>query len=677
MARQKGSANVAASLEILAEAPLDARTVVVNKSDLTAQGSFPYAYVGMIVSVKSEGKLYMLTAMDTTSSSNWKEIGAGGGGGGSIDVDDAMSLTSENPVQNKVITQALNDKQATILSSIMTIGGSPKATVEDALNGLNDEKQDNLTFDSTPNASSTNPVTSGGIYNALAGKQNVLLASVMTIGGTTVDTIEGAIHELNDEKVNKTEVGTANGVAELDALGKVPASQLPSFVDDVIEGYYKTDSDEFYEDDQYTTLIPAESGKIYVDLTTNATYRWGGSVYVRVPDGVTLGETSTTAYRGDRGKVAYDFSQTPYDLTPAMNGTASAGNSDAWARGDHIHPSDTTKQDIMQFVTLPSPTEAIVGKIYQYIGATSAEYTNGYFYECKETSTGVYEWQPKAVQPGGGGSGTLGQAITASVDVGGIDKGTVFPYGTNYDEMWLNLIDPSVKPTIINPSVTVPEIDFENFHPIAEAIPSQTVHVVYDPGAIMLGDTKQADRAGAATEYRIEIEYFEFGKSMSTTVFDQINATGTFTIPTLAGKGNYWWFVTVYTEPGVQPKDSRGNDYGKPYTSTSITIDPKLRFINPYYYGVSDAATISSVSGLTQDVTAKENKEYAFTTNNQYMVIAYTSGHGNLTSIRDTNGFETISGWNKSTITVNGQSYYAYVSKTPTTDTNAKFIFEY
>jgi len=96
-----------------------------------------------------------------------------------------------------------------------------------------------------------------------------------------------------------TAKGTANGVAELDANGHVPSAQLPSYVDDVVE--YPTAAD-----------FPAtgEPGKIYVDLAANLTYRWSGSAYVEISPSLALGETSSTAYRGDRGKIAYDHSQT-------------------------------------------------------------------------------------------------------------------------------------------------------------------------------------------------------------------------------------------------------------------------------------------------------------------------------------------------------------------------------
>lgn len=87
--------------------------------------------------------------------------------------------------------------------------------------------------------------------------------------------------------------GVAGGVATLDSTGKVPSSQLPSYVDDVLE--YSSKS-------QFPTT--GESGKIYIATDTNLTYRWSGSTYVEISQSLALGETSSTAYPGDKGKTA-------------------------------------------------------------------------------------------------------------------------------------------------------------------------------------------------------------------------------------------------------------------------------------------------------------------------------------------------------------------------------------
>ena len=98
--------------------------------------------------------------------------------------------------------------------------------------------------------------------------------------------------------IDESRIGAANGVASLDASGRIPASQIPGGFDNIEEYDSKTD---------FPTT--GEEGKIYVAKDTNLTYRWTGSQYVEISPSLALGETATTAYRGDRGKVAYDHSQ--------------------------------------------------------------------------------------------------------------------------------------------------------------------------------------------------------------------------------------------------------------------------------------------------------------------------------------------------------------------------------
>lgn len=90
----------------------------------------------------------------------------------------------------------------------------------------------------------------------------------------------GAIIEEVAEEIGDLQ-GDLDKKADL-VSGKVPASQLPSYVDDIVEGYLHEGA--FYEDAEYQTEIEGEAGKIYVDLATNLTYRYSGSVYVQVND---------------------------------------------------------------------------------------------------------------------------------------------------------------------------------------------------------------------------------------------------------------------------------------------------------------------------------------------------------------------------------------------------------
>lgn len=132
----------------------------------------------------------------------------------------------------------------------------------------------------------------------------------------------------NDAQVKRSEMGKANGVATLDNAGKVPAAQLPSYVDDVIEGYYS--GGKFYtskdSSGNYSGVITGETGKIYVNLNDSKTYRWSGTAYAVISETLALGETSSTAYPGNKGAAnASDIAKIK-DGTTVVPKAASAAN---------------------------------------------------------------------------------------------------------------------------------------------------------------------------------------------------------------------------------------------------------------------------------------------------------------------------------------------------------------
>lgn len=141
----------------------------------------------------------------------------------------------------------------------------------------------------TPASIGAIPVTEKGVSDGVAtlGSDGILTESQRpTYTADDVGAIQASLK------------GALNGVAELDGTGRVPSSQLPSYVDDVLEFSSQTGFPPTGED-----------GKIYVAEDTNRQYRWSGSQYVEISASLALGETESTAYRGDRGKTAYDHSQ--------------------------------------------------------------------------------------------------------------------------------------------------------------------------------------------------------------------------------------------------------------------------------------------------------------------------------------------------------------------------------
>lgn len=193
--------------------------------------------------------------------------------------------------------------------------------------------------DSAMSSTSTNPVQNKVVNTAIANVKSL-------VGDTAVSTqISNAI---------TAQKGVASGIATLDSTGKVPSSQLPSYVDDVIEGYYS--SSKFYNtkgsDGTYSGEIVGETGKIYVDLNTNKTYRWSGSAYAVISETLALGTTSSTAFRGDYGNTAYNhatakgsaFSAGLYKITTNAQGhvTAATAVKKADITGLGIPAQDTT-----------------------------------------------------------------------------------------------------------------------------------------------------------------------------------------------------------------------------------------------------------------------------------------------------------------------------------------------
>jgi hypothetical protein len=147
-------------------------------------------------------------------------------------------------------------------------------------------------------------------------------------GGDHVTINADDLYILGNKRVlTGADVGVATGVASLDSSGRVPSSQLPSYVDDTIEGTLS--SDTVFKNASGTT-ITGETGKIYVDTTTNKTYRWSGSKYVEISASLALGDTSSTAFAGDKGKTAYEHSQktsgNPHKVTKSDVGLSNVAN---------------------------------------------------------------------------------------------------------------------------------------------------------------------------------------------------------------------------------------------------------------------------------------------------------------------------------------------------------------
>lgn len=271
----------------------------------------------------------------------------------------SFSVTDSNTVYGNATSSA-----AGLMSA------ADKAKLDGVAAGSN-----HVTVDATLSADSTNPVQNKVIKTALDGKSNT---------GHTHDDRYYTETEMNTKlaaKANSSHTHTKSQITDFptsmpasdvyswakqsskpsytigEVSGNLPASRisgtissanLPSYVDDVLEGYLS--SGKFYKtkgsDGSYSGEITAEAGKIYVDLSNNKTYRWSGSAYVVISETIALGTTHSTAGYGDESRAAYNHSTktgNPHGTTKADLGLSSVENkSSATIRGELTKANVTT-----------------------------------------------------------------------------------------------------------------------------------------------------------------------------------------------------------------------------------------------------------------------------------------------------------------------------------------------
>lgn len=180
----------------------------------------------------------------------------------------------------------------------------------------------------------------GEVYQLQPGADYTKQSSWILIGDTSE--LNSKVQQFINSK------GAPNGLASLNESGIIPSAQLPSYVDDVIEV------------DTFSNLPgTGESGKIYIVQDTNLTYRWSGTDYVEISKSLALGETSSTAYAGDKGKATTDKVNRMSDkVTVGPNNTEpSADNVKLW----YITHKTSTGKDSQDSHTISAATTTQAG----------------------------------------------------------------------------------------------------------------------------------------------------------------------------------------------------------------------------------------------------------------------------------------------------------------------------
>lgn len=307
---------------------------ILNISGITTYGNSPSAQYGRIRFI------FKQTAITTTYSAASISIIMGFGGVGWV--------TPSNMAKTGHLYAYDNAQNATFPAQVTATQFNGTATNASKVNNhtVNSDVPANAKFTDTiyeskaaaQNGTDISLVTTGEKYNWNSKTSNTGTVTKVTAGtglsiGSTAGgnfTTSGTINHTNAVTAQTTQAlypikidaqghisayGSAvtplTASSTLDATklsGTVPTACLPSYVDDVL---------------QYTAKanFPAtgQTGKIYVDKTTNLTWRWGGSAYVEISPSLALGTTSSTAYRGDYGNTAYTHATDANRLTTATS----------------------------------------------------------------------------------------------------------------------------------------------------------------------------------------------------------------------------------------------------------------------------------------------------------------------------------------------------------------------
>ena len=296
---------------------------------LTTDSKYGVVKVGGNISVSngtiSLTKTNVIAALGYTPATQNEVSGGDGGSSGLMTAEDKAKLDAIEAEANKYV---LPEASSTLggVKTTSTVYNTTGLTPTPIINGIPYYK------DSKTSLSDLGITATADELNKLDGV-NATTAEINKLAGLTASTTElnyakgvtSAIQTQLNNKVPNTRkvngkqlkadinltaadvgavataaVGQANGVAGLDSDGRVPASQLPSYVDDVLEYTSKSDF----------PTADVETGKIYVAKDTNLTYRWSGTDYIEISPSLALGTTASTAYRGDYGDAAYQHAIT-------------------------------------------------------------------------------------------------------------------------------------------------------------------------------------------------------------------------------------------------------------------------------------------------------------------------------------------------------------------------------
>ena len=465
----------------------------------------------------------------------------------------------------------------------------------------------------------------------------------VTLGKWREDVDSGSVAE----RVEDIEEVIPNDATDQNQL--VTASDISDFitntVNDLVNYYKKT---EVYNQTEIDTIVANIKNSRFEVVQTLPTENIKTNVIYLVPrtdpetdnvkdEYINLDGTST----GWEKIGSTDIDLSDYVTTTDLN----------TALADYTTTTDLTtllaaKQDTIQFSTMPTASADNLGKVVQYVGATTSTYTKGHFYECVSDgeATPTYSWVEEKTQTGGG---ELTENVVSNTNVGAISSGTTLGVGTDLTQFVKKLLISELAPTTAFSITKNGNVQYgESYNEVLTVTVSNmgTAKSIDSISWYKDNTLIQTDSIGSTTT-----------GSWTYTIIDPVTDSSTFKA------------IVNYT---------KSDD-----TSDSITKTDSITFWYDKFNGIVDTLTPTeaTVEALTSALGTSKGGTYSFTSNAQRIAYAYPKSLGALTSIKDGNGFSLFDSFTRTeqTYTRNGTSvlYYLYVLTDPTTVTGYSVTF--
>lgn len=250
------------------------------------------------------------------------------------------------------------------------------------------------------------------------------------------------------------------------------------------------------------------------------------------------------------------------------------------------------------------------------------------------------KWRPLISEAG---DAALEEDITSNTDCGAAPANTKFDEGLSFTEFAKKILIKEIAPTVTFSATN------SGLKEVGTSVTSTMTLTVTAQGS-----------ASALTE----VEFYVAGTLVNTAAYAGSN-TFTYTHPTA---------ITTNTDVKAILKYAKSDG-----SAATVTKTANYKFVKASYYGIAPATgavTDVMVKAMTKDIRDVKGKTVTnITTNFERIVFAYPASFGNLTSIKDGNGFSNFDSYTRSTLSIDGENYNLYVLITPMTTTKATQIY--